>query len=252
MKQGYMATALFVVALVLSGCAHDPLTQILKKNGYAPIPMAPATVTIGDIYESKGFKDPYALMRDRLSDYIGEVMASIKDDVSIPDTSSDSQFNIGVEADIVGKASGELSAEKASTFKVCFSGATQYVISKTRFEDELYSKLKEAYPGRSFDKKFVITALLQVSQLEYEFYDKKGGKVSVAPGSTIERVLKAKLGGEWSGTESGKLIINSPRFIGYRMGQLSEYSFTTKSADDTTGVKLVEISADDLRKSGEE
>ncbi|MFZ5563485.1 MAG: hypothetical protein ACOZBW_05485 [Thermodesulfobacteriota bacterium] len=249
MKQGYMAATLFVVALVASGCAHDPLTRTLKKNGYAPIPLAPATVAVGDIYESKGFKELYVSTRDRLSDYIGEVMESIKDDVSIPDTASESEFNISAEVDLVGGASAELSAEKISKFKVSFRGVTQYVISKTRFEDEVYLKIKEEYPGRSFDKKFVVTALLRVAGLEYEFYDKKGGKVSVDPGSKIEQVLKAKLGGEWSGSESGNLTINSPRFIGYRMGQLSESSYTIKSAGGASGVEVIAILPEELRKA---
>ena len=208
-----------------------------------------ATMHIGDIYDSKGLGDPYVFMRDRLSDYIEEIMDSAGDDASIPNTSSERQFNIGAEADIIGEAKAELSAYHIAKFKVRFGGVVQYIISKVKFEDEIYRKIREIYPIRNFDKKYAITALLKVSTLEYEFYDKDGGNISITPGSEIEKILKAKLGAGWSASENDNLSINSPRFIGYRMAQLNERSYgIVKGVRIPPKVELIDISPEELRK----
>lgn len=218
-KTGHIAIA-FWLMILLFGCASDPLTQTLKKYEYAPIMPMPATMNIGDIYEAKGLRDPYVFMRDRLSDYIQQVMEKIKDDASIPDTSSEHQFNIGAEADIIGQAKAELSIYHIAKFKVRFGGVVQYIISKTKFEDEIYPKIKETYSSRNFDKKYVIVALLKVSTMEYEFYDKEGSKISIVPGS-----------------------------VGFRMAQLNEKSYETVKGMRAPKVELIVIPAEELRKA---
>lgn len=250
-KTGHIIIA-FGLMILLFGCASDPLTQTLKKYGYASTMPLPATMYIGDIYETKGLRNPYMVMKDKLSDYIQQVMETIKDDASIPDTSSESKFNIETEADFIGEAKAELSAYGVSKFKVHFGGVVQYIISKTKFEDEIYPKIKNAYAGKDFDKKYVIVALLKVSTLEYEFYDKDGGKISIAPGSKIEKVLKAKLGAELSASKNNKLSVSSPRYIGYRMAQLNEKSYGIEKSlkgMQLPKVELIEIPAEELRKA---
>ena len=251
MKTGCIVIALGVIIL-LSGCASDPLTQTLKKYEYAPIMPMPATMDIGDIYDAKGLRDPYVLMRDQLSAYIQPVMEKIKDDASIPDTSSEHQFNIGAEADIIGQVKAELSIYHIAKFKVRFGGVVQYIISKTKFEDEIYPKIKETYSNRNFDKKYVIVALLKVSNMEYEFYNKEGSKISIVPGREIEKVLKAKLGAEWSASKNNTLSVSSPRYIGFRMAQLNEKSYETAyktvKGMQAPKVELIDIPAEELRK----
>lgn len=239
---------LLSMLLILSGCASDPLTQTLKKYGYAPIMPPVATMNIGDIYDTKGLRDPYVLMKDKLSDYIQQIMETLKDDASIPDTSSEQLFNIIAEADIIGQAKPELSVYKIAKFKVHFGGVVQYIISKAKFEDEIYPKILETYPNRNFDKKYVIVALLKVSSLEYEFYDSDGNKVTISPGSEIEKVLKAKLGSEWSASQNNTLSVSSPRYIGYRMAQLNEISYETVKGMQAPKVEMIDIPVEELRK----
>ena len=237
------------ITALLVGCASDPLTQTLKKYEYAPVMPMSATMHIGDVYETKGLKAPYVFMRDRLSDYIEEIMDSAGDDASIPNTSSERQFNIGAEADIIGEAKAELSAYHIAKFKIRFGGVVQYIISKTKFEDEIYRKIRKIYHNRNFDKKYVILGLLKVSTLEYEFYDKDGGNILITPGSKIEKILKAKFDAGWSASENGNFSISSPRFIGYRMAQLNERSYEIiKGLRIPPKVELIEISSEELRK----
>jgi hypothetical protein len=150
-----------------------------------------------------------------------ELMTSLEDDASIPDESFEKTYKITVDADVVGKAKVELRAHGISKFKVSFKDVKQYQISRTRFDDELLPKILEKLGGKSVDKKFAIVALLRLGELEYEFFNDTGGKVNITPGSEVEKVLKAKLGAEWSSNDSKNLSIKEPRFIGYRMARLS-------------------------------
>ena len=255
MKKRYLinlnyAVLFAAITALLFGCASDPLTRTLKKCGYAPVIPTPATMHIGDIYETKGLINPLVFMRDNLFDYIEKIMEKAGDDASIPDTSSERQFNIGAEADIIGEAKAELSVYRIAKFKVRFGGVVQYIISKTKFEDEIYRKIRKIYHNRNFDKKYVILGLLKVSTLEYEFYDKDGGNILITPGSKIEKILKAKFDAGWSASENGNFSISSPRFIGYRMAQLNERSYgIIKGLRTPPKVELIEIPAEELRKA---
>lgn len=150
----------------------------------------------------------------------------------------------------MGKAKVELETYGIRKFKVTFSGVHQYVVAKTRFEDEIYPMIKNKMPNRNFDKKFVMVALLQVSSLEYEFFNEKGGKVEVKPGSEIEKVLRGKIGVEWSANQRDNLSINSPKFIGYRMARLTASGYQVLAAGSRK-IELRDIALDDLRNAAQ-
>jgi hypothetical protein len=248
-KRTIRALSVAAIALLVSGCP-DPLTRSLRHYGFAPAIPSPATLHIGNLYDTADLKNPYALMRDMFSLTENEVlMTSLKDDVSIPDVSGEDSFSISAQADIVGRAKVELAAHRITKFKVTFGGVSQYLISRNRFEEELYPKIHAKIPDRKLDKKFAVVALLQVSSLQYEFMDESGGKVGVSPGGELEKVLKAKIGAEWSANERHNLAITSPRFIGYRMNEITETSFKLPKGADGTRATIQEIPLDDLRNA---
>lgn len=243
-----MGNILVLATTLLCGCASDPLTATLKKYGYAPVIPLSSKMNIGDIYETKGLTQPYLLMGDILKEDIQAIMDELGDDVSIPEESMEKRFEVSGEADLVDMVSSELAIHDIKKFRIRLSGVVQYKISKVRFEEQIYSKIKEKYPDRDFDKKYVIIALLKVNGIEYEFFDNKGGKVSVAPNGEIEKILKAKLGSEWSASENNTLKINDARFIGYRMAQLNKISYGTVRTKTQEQIELKEIPPEELRR----
>lgn len=231
MKISIKYICLTISVMLLAGCATDPLTKTLKDLGYAPAIPAPATQSIGDIYEKANLRDPYLLMREYYPrEELKTMMESYSDPVAIPDSSGERRYKVSAAADIIGKVNVELSKNGITSFKVKFNGAHQYLISKTKFYTEISPKIRKIMQDISdrdnnklFDlnNKFAILALLQVDGLEYEFYNDRGAKVSVRPGSQLEQVLKANIGADWLVNQKSNLSFSSPRFIGYRMGRLT-------------------------------
>lgn len=247
MKISIKYTCLTISVMLLAGCATDPLTKTLKGLGYAPAIPAPATQSIGDIYEKANLRDPYLLMREYYPrEELKTMMESYSDPVAIPDSSGERKFKVSAAADIIGKVNVELSKNGITSFKVKFNGAHQYLISKTKFYTEISPKIRKVIQDISdrdnnklFDlnNKFAILALLQVDGLEYEFYNDRGAKVSVRPGSRLEQVLKANIGADWSVNQRSNLSFSSPRFIGYRMGRLTGGGYTYRAVSTPAELK---------------
>ncbi len=239
MKAAIKYTCVILVTMVLSGCATDPLTKTLKDLGYAPAIPAPATQSIGDIYEQANLRDPYLLMREYYPrEELETMMNSYSDPVAIPDSSGERRYKVSAQADIIGKVNAELSKNGITSFKVKFNGAHQYLISKTKFYTDISPKIRKVIQNISdsdsnklFDlnNKFAILALLQVDGLEYEFYNDRGAKISVRPGSRLEQVIKSSIGADWSVNQKSNLSFSSPRFIGYRMGKLTGGGYTYRA-----------------------
>lgn len=239
MKVSIRCACVMLVVIMLSGCATDPLTRTLKDLGYVPAIPAPATQNIGDIYEQANLREPYLLMREYYpSKELEAMMKSYSDPVAIPDSSGERKFKVSAKADIIGKVNAELSRNGITSFKVKFNGAHQYLISKTKFYTDISPKIRKAIQNildmdntKLFDlnNKFAILALLQVDGLEYEFYNDRGTKVDVSPGSQLEQAIKANIGADWSVNQKSNLSFSSPRFIGYRMGRLTGGGYTYRA-----------------------
>ena len=65
---------------------------------------------------------------------------------------------------------------------------------------------------------FIIQAL-KVDELVFEFYRKDGGKIDFEV-ENIEQILDLSLALDWDIQESTKLVIDSPKYIGYQLGSL--------------------------------
>lgn len=252
-----LIAALVASAILGSGCASDPLTKQFRKYGYAAAVPAPTTAYIGDIYEQANLRhNPDVQMQAPgmfTPEELTAMMNRLRDSVVVPDSSGEKSFKVSFNADIVGKAKVELEAHNIAKFRVIFHDMHRYQISKFDFEKNLLPQIKAKVAGRPLENKFTVVALLQVGALEYEFLNERGGKVAVEPGTALEKVLKARLGAEWSANEQRNLSITSPKFIGYRLARLTDDSFKVHGLMGTGGggSEVREIPLNDLRKAAE-
>jgi hypothetical protein len=201
----------------------------MKALGYRTAIPTPAQAHIGDIYSTTDFRRPYWLLRHNLTEKeIDGIMSKLQMSVAVPNSSGDSSWNISVSADVVSYVKADLEANGARKFKVSYSNVNEYVVPETFFEDVVFPKIEAQAPGRDFKGKYAVIGLLEVGKLEYEFYNEKGGKIALVPGSELVKDLTAKLGAGWKVTNTNTLAFTQPHFLGYRMGRIEEGTFIPK------------------------
>ncbi len=57
--------------------------------------------------------------------------------------------------------------------------------------------------------------------MKFAFYDKTGGKIQITV-DNIQQYLDLSAVGSWEIDQSSTLIINTPKYIGYQLGELRE------------------------------
>ena len=231
-------TLFISLCVFITGC-KDPLTNLIEKNGFVALTPPMARGTIGDIYDTADLKNPVLTYSTNES---ATIMSAAANPVSIPITSGFTTNALTANADIVGKADFELQAYGVKSFKVTFVNPEQYLLQEAPFEEKDYPAIRTNNPDISFDKKYVVTALLQVSSLDYEFYDENGGAISA---SILTNIIQNKIGGNWDIVESNSLVISEPRFIGYRLGILTPTNYNNTLAY-TPGKSSVKVKINDI------
>jgi len=244
MRRMSILVGLVILVLTTTGYA-DPLTNMLKKNKYAPMVPIHEVQHIGDMYRTHDVnRPPVILMRDLLTSteldaFMGK---SSKDPVQLPVVSGDNKFDLTVKADVIGYVKGELGGKHVRKFKVKVGDAVQYVISEDKFANELYPIIKRKRPKSNFDGSYVVIGLLQAGSLEYELIDGNGAKIAVEAAGDIEKIVKAKLGAEWNANKDKNLSISKASFIGYRIGKMFEGGFRSKSDERISAMADAESS----------
>lgn len=206
------------LCFLLAGCA-DPLTSLLRDNHYRTIVPISDGHCVGDTYPTDDINSDQPLVKMHLIDpnQSDALMKSLKQTITLPQNNNSTRYEISANADILKYAKVDLQYSNITQFSVTISNATQYVLPKSIMEDQLLSKIAQAAKS---PEGYIIYALLQSERIEYTFYDNSGGKISLTPGSELERILKAKLGGSWQSSPNGGLIAKEPRFIGYRIAHV--------------------------------
>lgn len=149
-------------------------------------------------------------------DKINLFMNSTKGKSSLRTESSNKIYAIGADVEIIGYVSATLKTHGVKKFTVKATGAEEYVLSQARFRSLVNNEYKSLLGNSSLDGKYYVYSLLKVASLEYEFFNENDTKASAETLANIEDEIKVKLGPEWKITNSGSLIIDKPRFIGFR------------------------------------
>ncbi len=222
-----------ICVLFVGGC-HDPLTKQLKDLGFRTFPGESARVTqhLGDIYNTTDLRERPALsMSDtgmfndqELADMIEDYKAS---DITIADSSGTKTYELKTDANIIGKAAVELQLKGVEKFSIEFTGASVYLVSDFEWLYNLQPEIlrrARATAGNDYNinNKFSVLSLLRVEGLTYTLYDENNSKIDVAPGGEIEKIVKAKLGAEFSSKNQSSISVSRPSFIGYSLGYVAD------------------------------
>lgn len=213
------------VVIGFDGCAKDPVAELLKSNGGFAVVRPPSNGEyLGDVHRSKNLVEKSISMKDVMdAESLKNMMNSRIEQVDIPSTSGNKDFELSLEAAYVGFAKGDLEITGARKYRVTVS---KPVIYDSPFDSHLAPVLvptiKRRFPDVSLQGKYIVRSLLEVGGLEYEFFREDGGKINISADQKLVHNLTATLGNDWKVTREGKLTITQPRLIGYRLARVDK------------------------------
>jgi hypothetical protein len=217
--------SLTAAVMVCTGCAGDPVAELLKRNGGFAVVRPPSDGEyLGDVYRTKGLMEQSISMKDVMEpDALNKVMTAYLKRVDIESISGKKDFKLSLEAAYIGVAKGDLEISGAHKYRVTVSNP---VIHDSPFDAQLVPILipaiKSKFPNVPLEGKYIVRSLLEVDGMEYEFFSENGGKINISADQNLVRNLTAKLGTEWKVTRDGKLTITRPRYIGYRLARIDK------------------------------
>jgi hypothetical protein len=224
----------FIALPVISTSCLDPLTKNMQEMGYRTAIPTPSRAYIGDLYNSTDLRNPHWLLENNFSEDQIAKFAPQRNLVNVPNSGGESKWNITVDANVISSVKGALEANGARTYKINFGDVYEYKASDSYFEDTVFKNIRKKAPRRNFNGKYAIVGLLQVGSLTYDFYDSKGGKIEIQPGSDFAEQVTGKLGAGWQVTKNKSLSFNQPMVLGYRMAKLEGAAFSPPASPQAT------------------
>jgi len=255
MKKRSVVVVVFALAL-LAGC-QDPLTKMVKDNGYAPLRPLSDGYHIGDIYKGniQGLKRVVDIKTN-----CPEIYSAIQKQISecnvvLPAYSDSAKFEINANAYAIGDVAGQLKAYGATQFNVKVNNPSGYEISDWAFRKVMYPMITQSENDPNYYVgMYVMTNLLKADGIEYKLMNKAGGEISVKPSESIPGVFDANVGGKWDVSKNSTLSTKSPCYIGYKLSRITSTGGIGEESPRKANVLSVvigveEISMDKLREA---
>jgi hypothetical protein len=221
-KNRAIAVAVFTMIL-FAGC-QDPLTKMVKDNGYAPLRQISDGYHIGDIYKGdiKGLSREVNIKKNCPDIYLAIQEQIGECNVVLPAYSGSAKFEINANAYAIGEVAGQLKAYGATQFNVKVNRPSGHEISNWAFRKVMYPMIRKGENDPNYYVgMYVITNLLKADGIEYKLMNKAGGEISVKPSEGIPGVFDASVGGKWDVSENSTLSTTSPCYIGYKLGRIT-------------------------------
>jgi hypothetical protein len=240
------AIAVAVFTLILFAGCDDPLTKVVKDNGYAPLSRISDGYHIGDIYKGS---IQHLSLEVNIEKNCPEIYSAIQKQISesnvvLANVSGEETYNISANAYAIGDIAGQLSLYGATKFSVDVNNPRSYEISNRAFRKIMYPMIEQGENDPNYYVgMYVITDLLRVESIEYKLMDGWGREVSVKPSESIAGIFDANVGGKWTMSKNYTLSTKSPCYIGYklcRINGIEGYEPIYKSHSESVGLKLSE------------
>lgn len=221
---------LLLLTGILTSCSVvdtglDPLTKTMKSMEYAVAIPAPKQLDLGNVYRKRDLRQPVLRLTDAMGQSeVAALMASVGTPVSVPDFSQSKTYNLDINADVISKVQATLQANGGRSFSVRFGDVKEYQLTELAWLETVQPALVKRL-GSGADRLLgahTIVSLLEVGSLEYTFFRESGGKLELVPGSNLVKEITGKLGAGWETKSDGTLSIQDKRFLGFRMGEITE------------------------------
>lgn len=148
------------------------------------------------------------------------------EETSLPSKYKDIEVSTGFTTDflkIIGAGSPPISAgAKFSIVKsldVSFEGAKIEILDTVKLQT-YYSKMLHEDCKVLLERFGVIIAALRIDKMTIKFYGENNGDINLKSDGTVDSLLKFGAGVKWDVINESKLLIDSPKYIAYRIARL--------------------------------
>ncbi|WP_285906725.1 hypothetical protein [Pseudodesulfovibrio pelocollis] len=226
---------LCLMALTLSACAaKDPVQTILKDYNMSVVSPPRDGMTLGEIFADKYLSSSVVSSNSMDAETIERIMKNNGRKATLTSVSSNKSYDIDANATYIGDTAAMLKILGATSYSVTFRDATIYSLPLDNLMNELLPTTKRESLETALNKNYYVSSLLEVGGMEYTFKDSSGASANL--GAELDKVA-TNLEGGFDNSKEGSLIINEPRFIGYRTKQI----LITKELEEKNEVLYAEV-----------
>lgn len=241
-KTQAVSTFAFLFLASCSGNPRDILNSVIKDKAFIPYELPMPSTRVGTIFRGnakemylvatpeKCFPDPdpaYALRWVQATDLPNEYHhVEFGFDAALNQLLNTGTVTLNLKA----------SATYVKTVEIEFAGASVEFLEEMSFDDYYRNRMPAACQTALLKYPFIGQAL-RVDKMKIVFKDQAGGSIDLK--AKLSEVVDIGVGVKWKIENGSSLIIETPKYIGYRMAQLApsddggyeiQYATTTTDA----------------------
>jgi hypothetical protein len=231
-EKRHLGLLVITIAILLDGCTSDPMATLFKQNGGFALVRPPSDrAYIGDVYDKPGGTEIIAMDDVLTKDALQASMQKVQANVDVAQISGTKSYSLDVHAAYIGYVEAALSADGASSYTISVQNPHVYAAAVDSNLKPVYiAAIKKAMPSENLKGRYIISGLFSVDGLKYDFYKKDGSRIDLSIEPGLSKEITAGLSGSFTVSQTGSLEITAPRYVGYRMVEVTK--------DDATGVTI--------------
>lgn len=228
------------------------LDRVLKQKGYSPLPLpsqkrGPTTIFSFHNGQMIIVRNAHTCLPDPPNSVMEDPSADAIEVVRKSEFTFSLKGILGFLSKMLGTANVSLDASKVTSATLNLGGLSQHTIQTGTLVDYLVSLPLSSCSRDIFDKSnLTIVAALQANSFTYTFKNSSGATVAFSLPEAKD-LFQADVSAKVSVTAEGKVVVESPRFIGVVAWDGQKLRDTvTKARNYSRGRSLVPFKAPDL------
>lgn len=218
------------LAILLASCQNPQANfdQIILESGFIPFRNPLSDANVGTIVKGS----PKSLLMiapsercfpSTIDDHDTELVFINKTD--LPDRYQEMTVDFSAQISSItenGNPTVEFNTtfKRAKTVSIKFENAQIESLDEIAFEDYYLNLMSDSCKKLIHRTPFLVGAL-RVEKMNYTFKDEVGGSIQLNV-NNIDEIVKLHAGVKWSIKNNYTLVIETPKYIGYRLAKISE------------------------------
>lgn len=217
---------LFSSFLVLTSCGspRSYLDKTIIDKNFIPFQLPLESTRVGTMLKGDN-NSMYVVARPErcFPDLPGDQALRWLQKTDLPNEHKKMELKFGAEANdalIGGNKLLEFKLEAAfvKNVQLSFEGATVEFLDEWAFEDYWNSGMSSRCKTKLQEYPFIVQGL-RVDKMSFQFYNAAGALINLS--ANLDKIVNIGIDASWKIENSYTLTIDTPKYIGYRMGQIS-------------------------------